>query len=203
MKAKYILATGIAVSAAVTVFGICTAIGGESKPAAGIPASEAAEKDPHNGSIYSRADGKTYQTKLGDYRISFDFPAEMEPYDPRKIGGIVSQDYYSQDWDFITITVVPAKWNVDEDRPRNAKDYAAYRKATQSGDILSEKVDAEDYRDGEYYGIKYWDVTEYSFGKAYVMGYDVFHGDDYMYIFVQRSDHMPEDITNLRIEKIE
>lgn len=193
MKAKYILAAGIAISAVMAVVGIYAMIGEK-------PGGSGSVK---KGSIISEKDAAytTYEAEIGDYHIFFDYPKGLQAGEPLKAMGVVSQDFYSNDMDFITMTVVPAKWNVDDSRPRNAADYAAYRKKNQSGNVISEEIDAQDYRDGEYYGVKYEDVTEYSFGRAYIMGYEIFHGDDYMYIFVQRNDRMPAEIKNLKIRK--
>lgn len=205
MKTKHVLEAVTAVSVAAVIFGIYTVIGERGEPASEEPESGktmAGTDISGNGLFESTADYTTYETELGDYRISFDFLAGLKPYDSGKTGGTMLQDYYSEDRDFIVIAAAPAKWNVNNNRPGNAEDYAEYCRKTQSGDVVSETMDAEDYRDGEYYGVKYRKMTEYSFGKAYVMGYDLYHGDDYMYIFVQRSDRMPADIRNIRIEKI-
>ena len=197
MKTKYYLAAGVAISAAMAFIGVAAMTGIIEKGLSAKGTGTAAKKWQTEKS----SDYTTYETELGDYRIIFDFPKGLQSAEPIKAMGVESQDFYSDNMDFITITTVPAKWNADDSRPRNAADYVAYRKKNQGEYVISEDINAEDYRTGDFYGIKYTDMTEYSFGKAYVMGYEIFHGDDYMYIFVQRNDRMPAEIKKLKIRK--
>ena len=197
MKVTNIMVAGIAASLVVAVFGVYHMISDKKEvnsPGAG---------GKGNSLLGKAVKYESYETEVGDYRISFDFESGMEASDPMNVGDIISQDFFSKKMNFITITYVPAKYNVDENKPRDAAAYEAYDKTLVYGDMSFDEVDASDYHTGDWGGFAYHDYTEYEYGlSSYRMGYDMFCGDEYIYIFAIRSDGMPPDIKNLKIEKI-
>ena len=153
------------------------------------------------GGVYMKYE--TYEAELGGYHIQFDYLSGMKSFEPMTAVAVQSQDFYADNLDSVTVTVVPAKMNVDDDRPRTAAEYESYDRTAVYGDIVSENVDAADYVTGEWKGYSYHSTTEYVDGlKSYTMGYDLFCGDEYIYIFAQRPDGLPPDIKNVRIEKM-
>ena len=194
MKAKYLAAAGMVFSAAMIVGGIAMWLKGNGVGAGMREGAAAKIKE-------KTSDYESYTADMGDYGVSFDYLPGMVAYDQMGAMGVVTQDFYSESKNFITITVVPARYNVDSTRPRTADEYMA--EEVKSGDIASIKKEAKDYAAGEWEGFLFRDVTEYVSGlKGYVSGYQMFCGDEYVYIFVSRNDRMPADIRNLKVEKI-
>lgn len=160
----------------------------------------AGEKNGGSG-VYMKYE--TYETELGGYRIRFDYLAGMKSFEPMTEVAVQSQDFYADNLDSVTVTVVPAKMNADDSRPRTAEEYEMYDRLAVYGDMAAEDVDAADYATGEWTGYSYHSTAEYVDGlKSYTMGYDLFCGDEYIYIFAQGSDGLPADIKNVKIDKM-
>lgn len=197
MKKEYIALAGVVIVAAVATAAIHCIVG--SGTLSGWNGF-VGEKNGGSG-VYMKYE--TYEAELGGYRIRFDYLAGMKSFDPMTAVAVQSQDFYADNLDSVTVTVVPAKMNVDDGRPRTAEEYEAYDRLAVYGDMVAEDVDAADYETGEWAGYFYHSTTEYVDGlKSYTMGYDLFCGDEYIYIFAQRPDGLPADIKNVRIEKI-
>ena len=197
MKVENIMLAGIAASLVVAVFGVHQMMSDKGD----VNAPKSGEKE--NGLLSKTVKYESYETVLGDYKISFDYESGMKASEMSEVGDIVSQDFFSPKMDFITITYVPAKYNVDPNKPRDAAAYEAYDKTVIYGDISLNEVDAWDYYTGDWSGFAYHSYTEYNYGlSGYTMGYDMFCGDEYVYIFAHRADGMPPDIKNLKIERI-
>ena len=159
--------------------------------------------DEEKGFICKDAKYETYDVVLGDYRIKFDYLKGMTALEPFRASGVVTQDFYTEDMGCVTVTVVPEEWNVDKDRPRTADDFVKYQNSIRSEDIVDIEATAEDYECDGWSGVKYWTKTKYYFGSTgYAAGYDLFHGDDYIYVMAHKSGSEPEKVRNVRIEKI-
>ena len=152
---------------------------------------------PENGDTGNEAshqDYVTYEVDFGDgYIMYFDYKPGLREFGSMEFSGVVVDDF-GQGTTMLTACHVPADRNANPDLPRTSEDYI-------KADIDAEFCDALPYQNGNASGYAYWERHEYSYGTGLTMGYNVFVGDEYFYVFVHRNDIWPEDIENVRIVK--